>query len=141
MKNYFVNFLSALLLISCSNDIEKEETSLVLDSRKMKASLVDGRLHFNSLDDFKNSIEYLKTLKDEEVEAIMYEYYDEGFMPLYPFYKEEDEVLIREFVEKKKDRLNQGSIVMRTDESIVEDDEIGDDDPEAYVEPDDDLIR
>jgi len=131
-KIYLFKLLMLMVLVSCSDEpVDIVTNSVNLD--EIKASLVDGRLHFENKEDFKTSIEYLKSLEDEEVETIMYSFYNDGFEPLYPFYKEDDEVRINKFVDKKVKRSRPSGALYRT--TTTEDD-----DPDAYVEPDDDLI-
>lgn len=130
-KIYLFNLLMIMILVSCSDEPVDIVTNSV-NLAEIKASLVDGRLHFENKEDFKTSIEYLKSLEDEEVETIMYSFYNDGFEPLYPFYKESDEVRIKNFVDKKVKRTRPSGALYRTTTE--------DDDPDAYVEPDDDLI-
>ena len=99
MKNYLFKLLMLIVLVSCSNEPLGIATNSI-NSTEIKASLMEGRLHFESKEDFKTSIKYLKSLEDHEVETIMYSFYNDSFEPLYPFYKEDDEVptLVRESI-------------------------------------------
>jgi len=104
-KIYLLKVLILMVVVSCSNEpIEKikQETTYV-NTEEIKATLVDGRLQFDNKVDFKTSIEYMKSLNDDELENLMYTFYNEGFEPLYPFYNENDEERIREFVDKKNE--------------------------------------
>lgn len=130
MKKIYL-FVLLTLIVSCSNESFEVATSSIT-STEIRASLVDGRLHFESKEDFKTSIEHLKSLEDSEVETKMYSFYNDGFEPLYPFYKEEDEVRINKFIDKKIKRSLPSTTLNRTT--------IEDDDHDSYVEPDDDLI-
>ncbi|MDC9724262.1 MAG: hypothetical protein PSN34_16045 [Urechidicola sp.] len=133
-KQYLLKIMILFVIVSCTNEfIDINEQSIVTENTdEIKASLVDGILHFENEDDFKTSIEYMKSLDDEKIEILMYAYYNDGFEPLYPFYKENDEERIKKFVDKKIRRTRTASALYRvtTDE----------DDPDAYIEPDDDLI-
>ena len=131
MKNYLFKLLMLLVLVSCSNEPLGIATNSI-NSAEIKASLMNGRLHFESKEDFKTSIKYLKSLEDHEVETIMYSFYNDGFEPLYPFYKEDDEVRINKFIDKKIKRSRPSVDLYRTTTE--------DDDPDSYIEPDDDLI-
>ena len=62
----------------------------------------------------------------------MYSFYNDSFEPLYPFYKEDDEVRINKFIDKKIKRSRPSADLYRTTTE--------DDDPDSHVEPDDDLI-
>ena len=131
MKNYLFKLLMLIVLVSCSNDPLRIATNSI-NSAEIKASLMDGRLHFESKEDFKTSIKYLKSLEDHEVETIMYSFYNDGFEPLYPFYKEDDEVRINKFIDKKIERSRTSVDLYRTTTE--------DNDSDSYVEADDNLI-
>lgn len=120
------------LVLSCSDEpVDNAQLNVNLENDKINATLVDGRLHFENEATFKTSINYMKSLEDENIEDIMYEFYDDGFKPLYPFYHENDDALILEFVQKKTKRMvARNSSMLKTD----------DNDPDAYIEPDDYLI-
>ena len=129
-KKILFKLCAILFLFSCENE------QLDFDSQSSEdqflGTLVDGKLHFKNKDEFKISIEYLKSLEDENVETLMYEFYNEGFTPSYPFYNEDDDTRILEFVAKKKKRMTSSrkiSYRKSNDDEVLEqdDDLIGDD--------------
>lgn len=134
-KPPFLKFMMLLLVVSC---YEKPADGIEFpishtDKNEIKATLVEGRLHFQNKDEFKSSIEYMKSLEHEEVEKLMYDYYDKGFEPLYPFYNENDEVRIGKFVENKQERTNKTRFYNAPNANNY--------DYELEIEPDDDLIN
>jgi hypothetical protein len=134
MKKLFVlKLCSILFLFSCEN--ESLEIISQASDGEFLGELVEGRLHFNNEQEFKTSIEYVKSLEDIDVEILMYRFYDKGFVPLYPFYQEDDVTKILEFVAKKKKRLGLTSeqVLYRTTNDEVDDDG-------EVLEQDDDLI-
>ncbi|MFK8101552.1 MAG: hypothetical protein AB8G15_03475 [Saprospiraceae bacterium] len=134
-KVCFFSLLLLLLVVSCKDQALGDlEVSGIHPNKNMKGVLVEGRLHFDSESDFESSIEYLKSLEDEAATNLMYEFYGNGFQPLYPFYRENDEQNILAFVAKKTKRNEAGQALLRNTPTL----EI-DDDP-SEIEPDDDLI-
>lgn len=73
----------------------------------------------------------MKSLDDVEVEALMYKFYNEGFNPLYPFYYENDNERILEFIEKKRQRMKPSLQVTYRSSTA---------DSSTDIEQDDDLI-
>ena len=135
-RTYFLKLFLIVFLFSCENEVVDIDNISPADENVILASLVDGRLHFNNKEEFKTSIEYMKSLEDSEVEALMYSFYNDGFEPLYPFYNEDDEKRILKFIEKKKERLQSSQQILFRSSTTSDE---SDDDPDD-IEPDDDLI-
>src|SRR5690606_26912380 len=134
MKKIYLKFLVLFVIASCSDErVDNSASSIENNVTELKATFVDGRLHFENKEDFKTSIEHLKSIDENEVKNLMYQLYNKGFEPLYPFYEDNDEERIKKFVEKKTKRNNPINYYR----NMTEDE---DPDPDAYIEPDDDLI-
>lgn len=133
-KIYFLKLLLLLFVFSCENELVElnDQQSEIANDDAFKATLVDGRFHFHNVEDVKTSVDYIKTLSDEAIESLMYKFYEQGFEPLYPFYNENDEIRIAEFVVKKQKRNDSRNVQYKV--ATESDDDLSD------IEIDDDLI-
>ncbi|MCB0743955.1 MAG: hypothetical protein KDC67_08630, partial [Ignavibacteriae bacterium] len=102
-KTYLFKTLMLLFVLSsCSNEpFETDNINSEINYDLFKGQLVEGVLHFENKDEFKTSIDFIKSLDDGAVEDFMYGFYEEGFEPSFPFYKENDDERISKFVAEK----------------------------------------
>ncbi len=139
-RNYLLNILPILLVgfvLSCNRDEVNLEPK---ELRYIQAELVEGRLHFKDENAFKQSIETLKDLEEELVRSELYTLYEQGFEPLFPFYKEDDLSRIEGFIEKKKARLERRRKILSSLTSYRVDNTPLASDNDVLMEEDDDLI-
>ncbi len=132
--------LLALLFISFSctkdSDYKEENNQNTVDFIELK----DGILAFSSQDFLTRKVDEIKEMDQGEKEDFLYKYYDKGFKPLFPQYREDDDIKLGEFAERKKQRLSKavrGNGLSLSGKSVPT--EI-DEDGELVEEFDDDLI-
>lgn len=65
----------------------------------------NGRLVFENQESFDLTIETLKDLDETELREIFNQYYNLGFIPLYPYYQETETERISDFLEKRTSLL------------------------------------
>ena len=65
----------------------------------------EGRLVFNSQEDFNQTMKNLKTLDENALKEEFQRFYSQGFVSLHPYFEEDDEEGMASFVIKKKDVL------------------------------------
>lgn len=77
-----------VVVVSC----QKNEISDRLENNKIedKIEVHNGVLSFSSKDLLSRTMENLKQINDKEKEDKLTLFYDKGFMPLYPHFKEND---------------------------------------------------
>jgi len=95
------------------NSIDKNEISSI--------QFVEGRLHFTNSEQLTQKINELKKLDDTKVENEMAKFYEKGFKPLKPFYKETDFELKEEYATKKALKLKSSNEAGDDDELIADD--------------------
>ena len=103
---------------------------------KLKLKTENGILSFSSKDFLGRTVESLKEMDNQEKEVKLYEFYDKGFMPLYPHFREDDNIKLQKFSEKKKNKIQK---LMSLNPQARIQTEI-DEDGELVGEFDDDLI-
>ena len=91
------------LIVSC----QKSEIVDVIENNEIenKIEVQNGILSFSTKDLLSRTVEDLKQISDVEKEVKLSLYYNEGFMPLYPHFKEEDVEKLVNFSNRKSDRL------------------------------------
>ncbi|WP_159025755.1 hypothetical protein, partial [Aquimarina sp. Aq78] len=132
------------LLVSC----QKDDTIELIDNQSIeskiggKIEVQNGILSFSNKDVLESTIKDLKELSDEDKEVKLDLFYQKGFKPLYPHFKENDQKRIMEFSEKKKAKIQkllsinpratliipieidkEGELVIEFDDELIADDE------------------
>lgn len=105
-----------------------------------KIDLKDGTLAFSSLDFLTRKVDEIKDMEEVQREQYLYSFYDKGFQPLFPRYREDDVPNLTQFTDSKKVRLQKRvssrSLIVAGKSASSEIDEDGD----LVEEFDDDLI-
>jgi len=87
-----------------NQDATEHDSFLSKNSSSISATLTDGRLVFETLSDFHDSMNTLKRIDEDSRRQIFDDFYQNGFVPLYPYYKAEiDDDLIEEYLNLKKE--------------------------------------
>ena len=86
------------------NQTESEnDTSQLKNLASIDATLEDGRLVFKTLSDFHDSMNTLKRFDEEDRKQLFENFYQNGFIPSYPYYEAEiDDNLIENYFELKQ---------------------------------------
>ncbi|WP_299364818.1 hypothetical protein [Winogradskyella sp.] len=92
------------IAVSCSKDLDNisENTLNPVDSVELK----DGILVFSSKDFLIRKVDEIKDMKQEQKEQFLYKFYNQGFKPLFPRYRDDDNTKLGEFAQRKKERLS-----------------------------------
>lgn len=100
MKN--TNFLFLILIIfsfflfSCERENLETSDPIILNSSfngPILATYSDGRLNFNTESDLQTTIKNLKSFdNDNDIMNSFKEFYNDGFIPTFPFYSENDSI-------------------------------------------------
>ena len=90
--------------------------------------LIEGRLSFSSEKELSEKIDLLRKITDESVSKELYPFYEAGFSPLVPFYRETDEVRQQVYFEKKLDKIDSDLLAINKDELIASTIELDDTD-------------
>jgi hypothetical protein len=73
------------------------------NSLSINANLYDGRLVFETLSDFHDSMNILKRVDEKNRKQLFEEYYENDFVPLYPYYEADiDDNLIETYFDLKQ---------------------------------------
>ncbi len=144
MKKYIYLLIAGVLLtVSCQKDdtIELIDNQSTESKIRGKIEVQNGILSFSSKDLLDITIKELKEISDEEKEVKLDLFYQKGFKPLYPHFKEDDQ-RIKEFSEKKKNKIQKlltinprgaliipietdkkGELIIDFDDELIADDE------------------
>lgn len=103
MKKFKIIIGCLVLIVSC----QKNEISDRIENNKIedKIEVNNGVLSFSSKDLLNRTMENLKQINDKEKEDKFSLFYDKGFMPLYPHFKEDDVGKLLSFSAKKLEKL------------------------------------
>lgn len=103
MKKFIVIIGCLVFIVSC----QKNEISDRIENNKIedKIEVQNGILSFSSKDLLSRTMENLKQINDKEKEDKLSLFYDKGFMPLYPHFKENDVGKLLSFSAKKLEKL------------------------------------
>lgn len=125
-------------IFNCTKDdkINDNQLAVLEDSLELK----DGTLVFSSIDFLTRKVDEIKEMEDVQKEQYLYFFYNKGFEPLFPRYREDDATRLTQFANNKKARLQKratsGSLMVTGKSVPTEIDEDGD----LVEEFDDDLI-
>jgi len=100
MKNTYIFLAILTFMFSCERDENfNQEQQEITD----KIEVENGILSFSSMDFLDSTVRDLKqSNKDEKIQKLS-TFYNEGFMPLFPQFSENDIDLIQEFSNRKID--------------------------------------
>jgi len=129
------------LLFSCN----KDDVSIAAENQETSADdikIENGILSFSSKGFLKETVDGLKQMETSEKETKLEKFYKNGFMPLYPHFKESDVNLIQEYSERKTAKLKKqktfkASLKSNYSKGVPTE---TDEDGELVEEYDDDLI-
>lgn len=135
-KHKYLLIAFILVLTACNTDDDFKINDNQLNLEKIEVQ--NGILSFSSKDFLSKTVENLKQISDSEKEIKLTKYYDKGFMPLYPYFKENDVDKLLKFSERKKSRTQKilsfnpyarididedGELVEEFDDDLISDDE------------------
>ncbi|WP_196895837.1 hypothetical protein [Aureivirga marina] len=109
---FLVKIFAIFLLISSCEKEENITTQDVNNAQKRELSkfeptVENGILKFETKEQLKSFVDLIKDLDtDEEVSEMMYNYYEQGFTPLFPFFRLDDMENFEPWLEEKKLRAN-----------------------------------
>jgi hypothetical protein len=101
--NKFLTLVILITVFNCTKDdnTTKEQSDHITDSVELK----DGTLAFSSIDFLTRKVDEIKDMEDVQKEQYLYSFYDKGFQPLFPRYREDDQQNLAKFSKNKKERL------------------------------------
>lgn len=110
--NKLKKFLLFVILITIFN-CQKEDSTIEAQSDipSDKVELKDGTLVFSSIDFLSRQVDQIKEMEDVQKEQFLYSFYDKGFQPLFPRYREDDVTKITQFTDNKKARLQKTALL------------------------------
>lgn len=103
MKKIKIIIGCLVFIVSC----QKNEISDTIENNKIedKIEVHNGVLSFSSKDLLNRTMENLKQIEDKEKEDKLSSFYDKGFMPLYPHFKENDVEKLLSFSAKRIEKF------------------------------------
>ncbi len=84
------------------NENQSQQTAGRFSGGPILADLENGRLIFKNQTDFDQTIASLKDMEEADLQQVFEDYYNSGFVPLYPYYEETETDRIMNFLQKKK---------------------------------------
>ena len=99
-KCLLIAFILVLTACNTDDDFKINDNQLNLE----RIEVEKGVLSFSSKDLLNKTVENLKEISDSEKEDKLNQYYEKGFMPLYPHFSENDTERLLEFSARKKSR-------------------------------------
>jgi len=144
-KTIKTGMLLLLCMISCNKDVI-DNFDLIKEAQSIDKIVVHkGILSFSSKDFLGRTIECMKHKNDQEKREALYPYYDQGFMPLYPYFEEDDTNRLSLFAKRKKIKvqktmLRSNQLPNMISEIDQEDDLISDDEFAALLNDEREII-